>query len=234
VGTLGKIKKLRPSTDRDASLEAPGFVFGLDEVGRGCLAGPVVAACFAFPITAEWVDKKVPVTVADSKTLDHDEREEAVTWLKTLPGAFYAVAEASVPEIDRINILWASMLAMVRSFEDVRARANPSTDLQHRVLVDGHIKPRELVCLDPCFRVEALVKGDYKSFAIAAASIFAKQHRDALMRNLASDFPHFGWQTNVGYATPEHREALGKHGPTIWHRRSFTLTDDSTQEQFAF
>jgi ribonuclease HII len=190
------------------------WVVGLDEVGRGCLAGPVCAAAFAYKLDAERVLWKPGFRVTDSKKLSASQRAETRAYLSANPEFLMSVAEASVEEIDSINILRASLLAMKRAYETVRKSIpeNAST----WVLVDGNILPDIALC-----EKAAIVKGDSKSFAIAAAAILAKEHRDALMKKLSQDYPHYNWAKNVGYPTEDHTSALLKIGVSPWHRKSF-------------
>jgi len=174
------------------------LIAGVDEVGRGPLAGPVVAAAVVLlrPLDG----------IADSKLLDRPTRERLALSLRKV--ALIGVAAASVTEIDRINILHASLLAMRRAV--LRLGCLPDV-----ALVDGNRAP-DLPCL-----AETVVDGDRDVPAIGAASIIAKVTRDRLMRRLALRYPGYGWETNVGYATLEHREAVRRLGATCHHRRSF-------------
>ncbi len=177
-------------------------VAGVDEVGRGPLAGPVVAAAVIFPrdCVIEGAD--------DSKKLTAARREELFPVI--LERAICVrLGAASSKEIDRLNILRATGLAMKRAV----AGLDPAPD---HLLVDGLPMPE--LGLD---RQTAVIDGDAKVHAIACASIVAKVCRDRLMSRLALRYPRYGWQTNMGYSTPEHREALLLHGPTPHHRQSF-------------
>lgn len=179
-------------------------IAGVDEVGRGPWAGPVVA-CAAVLDPANFPGKLAGL-LDDSKKLSP--RKRATLLPQIVEVAEFAIAEASVEEIDSLNILQASLLAMRRAV----------TALPHApaaALVDGNRDPG-LAC-----PVELVIKGDSKSLSIAAASIIAKEHRDRLMAELASDFPEYGWDRNAGYGVRMHREALLKYGPTPHHRRSF-------------
>jgi ribonuclease HII len=183
--------------------EFAGPVFGVDEVGRGPLAGPVLAA--AVRLTA----RAVPDGLGDSKALGEAAREAAAERLRACAG--FAIAAASVAEIDRLNIRRATHLAMARAVAALAARHGPPAI----VLVDGNDPPR-LSCA-----VEALVGGDARVASIAAASILAKVARDRLMARLAPAWPGYGWEHNRGYGTAAHVEALDRLGPSPHHRHSF-------------
>ncbi|MFC3612190.1 ribonuclease HII [Lutimaribacter marinistellae] len=176
-------------------------IAGVDEVGRGPLAGPVVAAAVILDIAA------LPAGLDDSKKLSAKRR--AALDLEIRASAQVAVAQASVEEIDRLNILRASHLAMERAV----AMLDPAPDY---LLIDGNMIPANLhvAC-------EAVVKGDARSMSIAAASICAKIWRDRHMVDLAQQHPGYGWETNMGYGSKQHKEALQNLGVTPHHRRSF-------------
>lgn len=177
---------------------------GLDEVGRGCLAGPVVAAAVILPpdYTHPILTDSKQLTARQRDRLRIDIERDALAW---------AVAEASVAEIDRINILKASFLAMHRAVDALTSRPE-------HLLVDGNrFVPY------PLLPHTCIVKGDTRFLSIAAASILAKTYRDDLMIRLGSDYPAYGWAKNAGYPTLFHRDALREFGPTDWHRRSFRL-----------
>lgn len=185
-------------------LEADRLEAGCDEVGRGCLAGPVVAASVILPqdYSNPWIN--------DSKKLSKSNREELIDEIKEKALA-WAIAEASVEEIDQINILNASFLAMKRAVLQL------SVQPEH-LLIDGNRWKSDLKLPFTC-----VVKGDGKFASIASASILAKVHRDQMMERLALDFPHFAWERNAGYPTQAHRAGIEQHGSTIWHRKSFQL-----------
>ena len=181
------------------------YVAGLDEAGRGCLAGPVVAAAVVFP-----PDVALP-GIADSKTLSPAVREELAGRIRAV-AVSVGIGQCTPAEIDRMNILWASMEAMRRA----AATLQPPPDL---LLIDG------TTCFpDSPWPYETLVKGDGRCHAVAAASILAKTTRDRLMRALHEELPRYGWDTNVGYPTRAHYDALARHGPTPHHRRTFRLS----------
>lgn len=177
------------------------IIAGVDEVGRGPLAGPVTAA--AVILTPECI----PEGLNDSKKLSPKKRQAVEQAI--FDNGVVAIAHATVEEIDSLNILRASHLAMERAV----AALDPPPDY---LLIDGNMIPRDLT-----IESEAVVKGDGKSVSIAAASIVAKEARDLLMVDLAQQFPGYGWERNAGYPSKQHREALVELGVTPHHRRSF-------------
>ena len=180
---------------------APGLVAGVDEAGRGPLAGPVVAA-------AVILDPARPIAgLADSKALAAARREVLFAQIQA-QALCYCIAQASREEIDAINILQATLLAMRRAVEGLRV--TPA-----RVLVDGNRLPQLAM------PAEAIVKGDAKVAAISAASILAKVTRDRWCAQLHSRFPQYGFERHKGYGTAEHLAALAEHGACAEHRRSF-------------
>ena len=191
----------------DYSIESShgGRVAGVDEVGRGPLAGPVLAAAVLFP---QGVPEALAALLDDSKKLDADARLAAFHALMA-SDAEIAVAAASVAEIERLNILHASLLAMRRAV--VRLPTPPEL-----VLVDGNRPPTLLPCAVRC-----VVGGDALCLSVAAASIVAKVLRDRLMARLAARWPGYGWERNAGYATAAHRAALLRLGATRHHRSAF-------------
>jgi ribonuclease HII len=188
----------------------PGLMAGVDEAGRGPLAGPVVAA-------AVILDDHNPVHgLADSKVLSPARREELFDEIRARALAF-CIAQAAVEEIDTLNILQATLLAMRRAVEGLRL-------LPAHVLVDGNQLP---VLRIPA---EAVIQGDAKVAAISAASILAKVHRDRLcVEQLHRDHPQYGFDAHKGYATPEHLRALKEHGACAAHRRSFAPVRETEQ-----
>ncbi len=188
-------------------LRCEGRVAGIDEAGRGPLAGPVYAA--AAVIDRERAPRKLLRMIDDSKKLTLEQREEAYEAMIASGVVQFAVGEASVEEIDRINILQATYLAMRRAVQALAEKPEV-------VLIDGNRVPPQLGC-----RAETIVGGDAHSYSIAAASIFAKVTRDRYMHALALTYPGYGWETNRGYGSQQHLEALSLLGPTPHHRRSF-------------
>lgn len=197
---------------------------GLDEVGRGCIAGPVTAACTAYPLTQEILEWQPSCRVIDSKKLSEKARRLSTEQLLQSDKLITAVAECSPQEIDKINILQASLKAMLKAAQ-VCFEKIPS-DAEVFVLVDGNqLPPTEGLQVSQVFHLATVIKGDSKSFAIAAASILAKESRDNLMRNLSKVFhTDYGWASNVGYPTPAHKAAVHEHGRTEWHRNSFRIS----------
>ena len=177
---------------------------GCDETGRGCLAGPVVAAAVILPKTYsnKWLNDSKQLSKKIRNQLEDEIKTDAVAW---------AVAEASSKEIDQINILNASFLAMHRAIQAL-------SRLPELLLIDGNrFNPF------PAIPHHCIIKGDAKFQSIAAASILAKTYRDGLMDQFGEKYTGYGWETNVGYPTLEHRSALKEIGPCPMHRRSFKL-----------
>lgn len=210
--------------DHHASTPDLQWVIGFDEVGVGCLAGPVVAAGYAYALKpCDWYGSVPPHVVRDSKKMSPQARDVAEAWLRGSQG-FFEIVEVEPAEIDRINILKAAQLAMSRCFGALKTRILEIEPVMPRtaVLIDGNRLPAAFAALEkPPFFPETIVKGDDKSFAIAAASILAKTHRDRLMDKLGAEFPEYGWESNAGYPTPDHKAAIREFGPTDHHRRSF-------------
>ncbi len=188
-----------------------GCVAGVDEAGRGPLAGPVVAA--AAVIDRDRAKRRLLKLIDDSKKLSHEAREEAYEGMVESGVVQFAVAEASVEEIDRINILQATFLAMRRAVQALAAQ--PLAAQPVVLLIDGNQTPPQLPC-----RAETIVGGDAHSYSIAAASIVAKVTRDRQMAALAATFPGYGWETNRGYGSAQHLQALELLGPPYELRAS--------------
>ena len=197
------MEKLTPDFSFETAAMSRGFcrIAGVDEVGRGPLAGPVTAAAVVLD------PARIPEGLNDSKALTAKRRE--VLYDIIMDVAEVSIAHASVEEIDQINILRASHLAMERAI------AGLPTPPDH-VLIDGNLIPRGLTLSS-----EAIIKGDARSVSISAASIMAKICRDRLMVGLAQQHPGYGWETNAGYPSKSHKAALLDLGVTPHHRRSF-------------
>ncbi len=184
------------------------IVIGVDEAGRGPLAGPVVAAAVV-------LGKPRPAGLDDSKRLTRAVRARLEEQIRRR--CHWAIGVVEADEIDRINIFAATMLAMTRAVGALCAKLGCAP---HEVLIDGNMTPQGRHP-DWCWPARAIVGGDALEPCISAASIIAKEHRDAVMRAHAARHPHYGWERNAGYGTPEHLAALRTHGPSPLHRRSF-------------
>jgi ribonuclease HII len=178
-------------------------IMGLDEVGRGCLAGPVVAAGVILD------PNNIPEGINDSKQLSAQKRESIASQIVET-ALFWTIQECSTIEIDEINILWASLRAMEKCVNTEGAHPD-------YLLIDGN---RYIPTLIPH---QCIVKGDSKSASIAAASILAKVYRDKLMKSLHDELPYYNWDKNVGYPTAAHYKGLLEYGITEHHRKSFNL-----------
>jgi ribonuclease HII len=207
INTNNSLVKLTSELNLSINFSGMELECGCDEAGRGCLAGPVVAAAVILPN-----DFNCPL-LNDSKQLTELQREilrpiiekEALAW---------AVAEVSCTEIDEINILNASILAMHRAIHKLSIR--PAF-----IIVDGNkFKAYEAI------PHQTIIKGDRKFLSIAAASVLAKTHRDELMLALHEEHPQYDWQKNKAYPTPKHRAAIRLHGTTVHHRMSYNLLGD--------
>lgn len=192
-----------PSFEFENAARAAGYmvIAGVDEVGRGPLAGPVSAAAVVLRAGA------IPDGLNDSKKLSSARRETLHDEICDV--AQVSVAHASIEEIDTLNILRAAHLAMVRAIAGLGAHVDYA-------LIDGNMIPRDMPC-----ESEAIIKGDGRCLSIAAASIVAKVRRDRIMWDLAQQYPGYGWETNAGYGSKSHMLALQKQGVTPHHRRSF-------------
>ncbi|MCH9661963.1 MAG: ribonuclease HII [Bacteroidetes bacterium] len=177
---------------------------GTDEAGRGCLAGPVTAAAVILPENFEhpWL--------TDSKQLTEKKRMELKPIIEA-EALSYGVSHVMMEEIDQINILNASIMGMHRSIDQLKS-------VPEFIAIDGNrFKPYQKI------PYECVIKGDAKYLHIAAASILAKTYRDLYMEQLHQEYPMYNWKKNKGYPTKEHREAIKKHGPSLYHRKSFRL-----------
>ena len=184
--------------------EGINLVMGLDEVGRGCLAGPVVAAGVILKPNT-YIEG-----ITDSKLIKNSSVRSQIAEVIKSKAIYWSIKECSPEEIDDINILKASFLAMQRCVDT----CDPKPEF---LLVDGNRFSGELI------PYQCIIKGDLKSASIGAASILAKVYRDKLMHKLHNDYPHYGWDSNVGYPTKKHYEGIKEFGITPWHRKSFKL-----------
>ena len=178
---------------------------GVDEVGRGCLAGPVVSAAV---ILNDEIDLK---EIKDSKKINFGNRIKISEYIKK--NSYYAIGLASVEEIFNINILQAALLSMKRAIDKLSKKPE-------LILVDGPFAPKGLK------NYKTIIKGDEKYLSIAAASILAKTERDNYMLKIHEEYPQYGWNTNKGYPTKFHKQAILKFGITKYHRKSFKLFDE--------
>lgn len=194
-------EKARPNFELEQ--EIGGIVCGIDEVGRGPLAGPVTASAVILPFDTP---ADILKDINDSKKVSPKRRAELYDALHEY--AQIGIGQASVDEIDEINILQATFLAMQRAVAALGG--TPAL-----ALVDGNRAPKLNI------ETRTVIKGDQKSLSIAAASIIAKHHRDSLMEELAQKYPHYAWESNAGYGTRAHMEGLHEHGVTPHHRKSF-------------
>jgi ribonuclease HII len=176
-------------------------IIGVDEVGRGCLAGPVFAAAIKLD------QNNFPEGINDSKKLNKSKRLEIYKVL--IKKCEYSVGISSVKEIEELNILQSSLLAMNRALEKINIK-------NHVILVDGNFSP------DKNKNIRTVIKGDQKCISIAAASIIAKVSRDLFMEELSLKFPNYSWEKNCGYGTKKHLEAIKKFGITEHHRKTFS------------
>jgi ribonuclease HII len=185
---------------------------GLDEAGRGCLAGPVVAAAVILP--PDYSNS----LLNDSKKLSHKQRAELRIVIEKEALA-WEVSFVDNEEIDRVNILNASFLAMNRAVQQLK------TQPEHLIVDGNRFRPQPYNTIP----FTCIVKGDGKFLSIAAASILAKTHRDEYMEKLHLEFPHYDWNGNKGYPTPKHRDGIREQGITSFHRKSFTLLNDQVE-----
>ncbi|MBR4932687.1 MAG: ribonuclease HII [Alphaproteobacteria bacterium] len=199
-----------PDFTIEKKLAVSGAVFGLDEAGRGPWCGPVVAAC------VYWPDYEIPIELSkqidDSKKLTPAKRDKLYEQI-IQSNAIYGIGLASSAEIDELNILQATFLAMKRALDQVASNQHLQPAY---ALIDGNRLPK-----DWTIPSQAVIHGDHLSLSIAAASILAKVTRDRLMEEMAHLYPQYGWAKNAGYGTKEHIEAIQKYGITPFHRRSY-------------
>lgn len=185
-----------------------GLIFGIDEAGRGPWCGPVVAACVCFPDFK--IDAELASQINDSKKLSASKREKLFPLIMN-SGAYIGIGQASAEEIDQMNILQATFLAMKRALDDSACKGYRADF----ALIDGNRLPKWDI---PC---QCLIKGDSLSLSIAAASIVAKVTRDHIMQALAKEYPQYGWDKNAGYGTADHIAALHQYGVTPHHRKTY-------------
>ena len=201
-----------PTLDWELKFGYPSFhLIGVDEVGRGCLAGPVVAGAVLLPSVVDYSLHPWLSEVADSKLLKPSTRERLAPLIEAWAPAS-AVGVASVQEIDEINIYHAAHLAMRRAIEQVMKKVSGEA----RILIDGNALPKNLPA-----RAHAIVKGDMKCLSIAASSVIAKVWRDREMDRYDREYPKYGFAGHKGYGTPAHQAALSGSGACPIHRRSF-------------
>lgn len=223
--TTSASKKLRT---KELNLQKQGYkiIAGVDEAGRGPLCGPVVAACCHIPTN---INKPFVEKIADSKTLNEKEREQLYEEITSHPKIFWGVGMADNVEIDKVNILQATMLSMHRAIENMKIKAD-------YILIDGNrapygheeaVRPNGTIrAADPPMpqhikMVEPVIKGDAKVFCIAAASILAKVTRDRIMEKYDRQYPMYNIKDNKGYPTAEHQRAVHSYGPSPIHRMTF-------------
>lgn len=192
-----------PNFEIEGSID--GLICGIDEVGRGPLAGPVVAACVHIPKNIQ--DKDFICQINDSKKLTKKRRETLSSLIRM--NCNWGIGLANVDEIDDLNILNATFLAMSRAYSEMKLDCSKS-------LIDGNRIPKDFPIAAQC-----IIKGDTVSTSIAAASIIAKVFRDNLMLQLHQEYPSYGWDKNSGYGTAHHLKSLNENGPCNHHRHSF-------------
>ena len=196
------------SLEESLGLSTSAVIVGVDEVGRGPLAGPVTAA--AVFVDRQKITLDLLTKIDDSKKISQKKHATISKQIESI--AIIGIGWASSGEIDQLNILEATMLAMQRAISSLQKQIISDPDY---ILIDGNKVPR----LD--FPSKAIVRGDEKSLSIAAASIVAKNKRDAFMTSLSKLYPGYGWEKNAGYGTREHLAAIEREGITVHHRRSF-------------
>jgi ribonuclease HII len=213
------VKFPNKTLERQLILKGYASIIGVDEVGMACLAGPVVVCALA--VSPDFYTHRYPriARMRDSKALRPHQREQFAKQLQNIPGLRWRIAVCGPEVIDRINIYQASRVAMRDAIKGLQqAQDNQNNQI---VLVDGNKIIRGLDLPQ-----QAIVKGDRKVWAIAAASILAKVHRDRLMTEYAKDFPGYGFEIHKGYPTSFHRHTLAERGPCPLHRRSFNGVDE--------
>ena len=197
-----------PDFSYEQDIASKGLIFGFDEAGRGPWCGPVVAACVCWP--NQDIPAELSCSINDSKKLSAQKREQLFSLIMN-SNALVGIGQASAQEIDEINILNATFLAMKRAKDSIEKQGH----LVAHALIDGNKLPKWDISMN------AIVGGDSKSLSIASASIIAKVTRDHIMQDLANQYPHYAWDKNSGYGTKVHQEALLKYGVTPHHRKSY-------------
>lgn len=217
--SFGKLSSAPPRTGRTQS-----YVIGIDEVGRGPLAGPVVVCAVAIPTTCRTSSIIKDMPLRDSKKLTARSRAIWTSAIMDDPRIVHTIASSSPQVIDRINISKATNRAATRALETLLASLPlRSTSSIMRVYLDGGLRINALAIRDPhiILRIETVIKGDEKISAISLASIVAKEHRDALMRRMHKKYPAYGFDRHAGYGTRHHIAAIKQHGRSPIHRASF-------------
>ncbi|MDH4380218.1 MAG: ribonuclease HII [Vampirovibrionales bacterium] len=200
----------------------PCWLVGVDEVGRGSAIGPVTACAVAFQYPLSEITKAALVGLDDSKKLRPNLRQTLQTVIQA--NAYWALGEATREEVDELNVYQASRLASSRAVSALWKRLQGKDSNRAVILlVDGNARLPEawLTTVENGLTQYTVVKGDSQSLAIAAASVVAKETRDAWVRKIAMEYPNYRWETNMGYLTAAHRQALVDHGPTLWHRLNY-------------
>lgn len=216
-----KVERSKSSSQLKIFSEQKTFIIGVDEVGRGCLAGPVFTCAVLLPELEEGLRRSLS-GLKDSKLLSATKREQICHTLES--SAWYALGEASPAEIDELNILNASLLAMQRAVDALLVKL-PFPREKFVVLVDGNKVIKNLSVPQ-----QTVVKGDNRSAAIAAASVIAKVHRDSFMEKLDCEFPEYGFAQHKGYPSALHRKAIAQVGACPWHRQSFKLLPQAVED----
>lgn len=188
------------------------LLIGVDEVGRGCLAGPIYGCAYVFFIPSFEIPQKI--VLRDSKNMSAKQRGEAYDWLQSVPHEHVVVSKTS-EEIDQMGIQNANRLVLEESLQAVLSALSPSQQ-QYRAIIDGTIRVGT-----SGVRMESVIQGDDLYHCVSAASIIAKVERDRLMDQLALAHPEYGWERNKGYGTLLHRAAIREHGVTWYHRKTF-------------
>jgi len=212
-----EVLKILLAFDAAVRREQAGCVLvGVDEVGRGSLIGPVVAGACVLPEELTTAQHDLLRDLNDSKKLTPVRRQQLAEVLPQI--ARTGIGAASAAEIETLNIHFASLLALYRAYHNLCEQTGWACDQSHHyLLVDGRARIPDV----PVTRQQTVIKGDGQSAVIAAASVLAKHHRDTWVLKVAAEYPQYGWQTNMGYATPAHQQALIAYGPTPWHRSGF-------------